>query len=133
MLGIIITVIAAVAFGVLAWFAYNRWDLVGLSAGSCVASGFIGVVAVIMIIVAIVINAGAVSDIATNEQRYECLVYQLENDIYDNDNDLGKKELYDQIQEWNEDLASGKAMRHDPWWGIFWADYYDQFEFIKLK
>lgn len=87
----------------------------------------------IMILVAIVSNMGYNGFVAENQAIYDSLTYQLENDLYDNDNDLGKKELYNQIQEWNKDLAGGKAMTHDPWLGIFWIDAYDEFEFIELE
>lgn len=71
--------------------------------------------------------------IAACEQKYESLVFQLENNLYDNDNDFGKKELYNQIQNWNEDLARGKAMQDDIWVGAFWPNIYDDFEFIELE
>lgn len=87
----------------------------------------------IMITTAILNNLGIQGQIAKNEQRYESLVYQLENNLYDNDNDIGKKELYNQIQKWNEDLANGKAMQHDIWVGVFYPNIYDHFEFIELK
>lgn len=91
------------------------------------------IVAVIMSIFVIGANVGIEGKIASNEQRYEALVYQVENEIYENDNDLGKFDLYNQIREWNEDLAKGKAMQNDFWFGIFYPDIFDKFEFIELK
>ena len=70
--------------------------------------------------------------IASNQQIYDSLVYQLENDLYDNDNDLGKKELYNQIQEWNTDLAYRQHIQDNLWCGIFYPNIYDQFKYIEL-
>lgn len=50
---------------------------------------------------------GTDASIAKWETQYESLTYQLENNLYDND--IGKKELMDEIREWNEDLAYRKA------------------------
>ena len=69
---------------------------------------------------------------AAMEQRYESLTYQLQNDMYSNDNEYGKKALFDQIQKWNEDLASHKKLQDNPFTGIFYYHVYDRFDFIKL-
>lgn len=93
--------------------------------------GFI--VAIIMLIVIVVENTNVDAYVAENQMRYEMLVYQYENDIYDNDNDLGKRDLMEDIQEWNEDLAYYREAQDDFWVGIFHPNVYDQFEFIELK
>ena len=78
-------------------------------------------------------NTNVDAYVAENQMRYEMLVYQYENDIYDNDNDLGKRDLMEDIQKWNEDLAYNRKAQDDFWVGIFYPNVYDQFEFIELK
>lgn len=90
-------------------------------------------VAIVMLVVIVVKNTNVDAYVAENQMRYEMLVYQYENDIYDNDNDLGKRDLMEDIQEWNEDLAYHRKAQDDFWVGIFYPNVYDQFEFIKLK
>lgn len=73
------------------------------------------------------------SQVAAYQQQYESLTYQLKNNLYDNDNDIGKKALYEEIQEWNTDLAYRKAAQRDFWIGIFYPNIYDQFELIEYN
>ena len=61
------------------------------------------------------------------------VIETLENDIYDNENDISKEGLYNQIQDWNAEIARGKAMQHDIWVGVFVPNIYDQFELIELE
>ena len=90
-------------------------------------------VSIIMLVVIIVDNTNVDAYVSENQMRYEMLVYQYENDIYDNDNDLGKRDLMEDIQKWNEDLAYHRKAQDDFWVGIFYPNVYDQFEFIELK
>lgn len=82
--------------------------------------------------VAIVENTGVVGTIANKQATYESLLYQAENNMYENDNEIGKKELANQIQEWNQDIAKGKALQRDFWVGVFTPNIYDQFELIPV-
>ena len=127
-----ITLIAVVVFTVLAIVFFDSLDFEWVSMLSTIFSAIAGIAFVVMLIVIIVNNVGVEASIEANKQRYESLIYQAENNLYENDNDLGKKELANQIQEWNEDLASGKALQDDFWVGIFYADIYDEFNFIPM-
>lgn len=120
----------------IAWVAYcdskcnvsETWAIPGIIFASAGAVALF--IAVIFLCVG---HIGVNGEIAENQRRYESLTYQYENNIYDNDNDLGKKELMNQIQEWNEDLAWFKVNQKDFWIGIFIPNVFDQFEFIKLE
>ena len=127
-----ITLIALVVFAVLAIVFFDALDFEWVSMLSTIISVIAGIAFVIMLIAIIANNVGIEASIEANKQRYESLVYQAENNLYENDNDLGKKDLVNQIQEWNEDLARGKALQDDFWVGIFYADIYDEFDFIPM-
>ena len=104
------------------------WENLGI------AISVIGIFGVIASVVVLAINyIGIDGYIARMNTRYETLVYQYENDIYDNDNDLGKRELMVDIQNWNEDLSSRRERQRDFWIGIYIPNIYDQFEYIELK
>ena len=104
-------------------------DYIPMSAG-IFAIGFLSVIA--SVVVLCVNYIGIDGDVERNQVRYDSLTYQYENCLYDNDNDVGKKELMSEIQSWNEDLVWHKTMQRNPWIGIYIPDVYDQFDFIEL-
>ena len=115
---------------VIAGFVLFTYDLENLG----IAISAIGIFGIIASVVVLAINyIGIDGYIARMNTRYETLVYQYENDIYDNDNDLGKRELMVDIQNWNEDLSSRRERQRDFWIGIYIPNIYDQFEYIELK
>lgn len=93
-----------------------------------------GWVALIISLIVLVVNhINIKGNLSKTHQRYESLTYQYENDIYNNDNDLGKRDLMEDIQKWNEDLAWYQRAQNDFWIGVFIPDIYDQFEYIALE
>lgn len=115
---------------IIAGFVLFTFDLENLG----IAISVIGIFGIIASVVVLAINyIGIDGYIARMNTRYETLVYQYENDIYDNDNDLGKRDLMEDIQRWNEDLAANQKNQHDFWIGIYIPNIYDQFEYIELK
>lgn len=111
--------------GIMNW---DGWLYVGKSAVVIGVSGFI-----ISIVVLLGNYMGINGWIQKNNQRYEILTHQIETKMYNNDNEYGKQELIQKVQNWNEDLASGKANQHDFWIGIYIPNVYDQFEFIDYS
>lgn len=104
-------------------------DYIPMSA-SIFVIGLIGTITSVALLC--VAYIGLDGDVERYQVRYDSLTYQYENYLYDNDNDVGKKELMSEIQSWNEDLAWYKTMQRNPWIGIYIPDVYDQFDFIEL-
>lgn len=123
-----------VVLGVVGMIVYDN-TRVGEWCWSVSFAGIVaGIIAVAVSLCIIAINyCGVDGEIAANQARYESLVYQYENNLYDNDNDLGKKELMNQIQEWNEDLARNQENQDNLWIGIYIPNVFDQFDFINLE
>lgn len=82
--------------------------------------------------VSIAARAGADAYLASMQEKRSALVYQLENDLYDNDNDLGKKELYSEITEYNCDVAKGKIKQNNIWVYNIYPNVYDELELIEF-
>lgn len=130
----IITIAVGIVCVVVGYLMYNhtRFDTEWLFSCGWFLAAIGAIAAFIAGIIIIDSNAALDAKIAEKQQVHNSLVYQLENNIYENDNDLGKKSLYDQIQYYNSDLAYYRGVQDDFWLGIFYPDIYDQLEFIEL-
>lgn len=130
---IIIALILLLGVGFLMMWHSGRTRSDAESLSGVLIVGLAGFALCTLVVVAIVQNVRGPHEAADLEQWRLSLYYQLENDLYDNDNDLGKKELYDQITQYNSRVATGKAMQHDLWVGALFPDIYDAFELIPLE
>lgn len=131
----VVFILALAVFITLIVWGYNKYSALG-----CISSivGFIGTVifGIVMVFSTVaVINENVYSDALYEKYttRREALEWRLEQDYTDNDNNLGATELYKEIQEYNEDLASAKANRANPWLKIYAGEYVDRLEPIELK
>lgn len=88
-------------------------------------------IAVLVVIAGIYIDAPAQT--AKNIERYNALVYQVENKMWEHEIDVSKKTLVDQIVDWNSDYASHEANRNNIWISIFVPDTYNGTAPIDLK
>lgn len=107
-----------------AWDAINAISLVFAITSFVLSMGLGGI--------SIVARAGADAYLASMQEKRSALVYQLENDIYDNDNDLGKKELYSEITEYNCDIAEGKIKQDNILVYNLYPNVYDELELIEF-
>ena len=111
----------------------DNWKLEVPNFFSVLITVIAGIALIVMLVIIMINYIGADACVAANEEKYESIVYQYKNDIYENDNDLGKRELMVDIEEWNTDLARRQENQDNFWIGIFIPDIYDQFEFIEYK
>lgn len=116
------------------------WGLDKYSALGCISSivGISGAIIFGIVVVfstITVVNENVYSDALYEKYtaRREALEWRLEQNYTDNDNNLGATELYKEIQEYNEDLASAKANRANPWLKIYAGEYVDRLEFIEMN
>ena len=131
----IVFILAFVAFIALAAWGFDKYSTLG-----CMSSivGLLGTVIFGIVVVfstITVVNENVYSDALYEKYttRKATLEWRLEQDYTDNDNNLGATELYKEIQEYNEDLASAKANRANPWLKVFAGEYVDRLEPIELK
>lgn len=129
---IILLAILTVVSLAISYFALDKWDAEGLGITSAVISLFAGLALVVCGIISICIYSNASATAAEYSAERQSLVYQLENDLYDNDNDLGKKELYDQITGYNKNIVSGRELSHKFLTTCFYPDIYDDLELIEF-
>ena len=109
------------------WLYYNS-DIL-LTAGAVIL--WLAMAAVIISLITIlVVYGGAPGDVAINEARYEALTYKMESTTCRDEFGFLSKEVIDEVQNWNEDLAGDKAMQRNFWIGIYIPNIYDNFEFI---
>ena len=120
-----------VLVGILMIAVSSRYDIMELVGGIAVGLGLIGTVCCVLVVG--INHMGVDATVAKLNTRYDNIMFQYWNDIYENDNDVGKRELYADIQKWNEELAYNQEIQDDLWVGIFIPDIYDQFEFIELE
>lgn len=106
------------------------WDVIGSISTALAVLFFI--ISAVLGVIAISASVGSESYLASMQEKRNALIYQLENDLYDNDNDLGKKELYSEITEYNCDVAKGKIMQDNIWVYNLYADVYDDLELIEF-
>ena len=129
-ISIFVTVICLVIFIISSNKYDGAWDAINIISLLLTITAF--VLSIVLGGISIIARAGADAYLASMQEKRSALVYQLENDIYDNDNDLGKKELYSEITEYNCDIAEGKIKQDNIWVYNLYCNVYDELELIEF-
>ena len=129
-ISIFVTVICLVIFIISSNKYDGAWDAISIISLLLAITAF--VLSIVLGGISIIARAGADAYLASMQEKRSALVYQLENDIYDNDNDLGKKELYSEITEYNCDVAEGKIKQNNIWVYNLYCNVYDELELIEF-
>ena len=125
-------------FVILAVVGYMGYFIIGrlLEYNERVIFGIIATIAtcIVCILLFIIIgnNTSAVGEKSKLEQRYEALVYKSQTESIRDEFGIVNKDYIDEVQEWNEAIASNQRMQRDFWLGIFVPNIYDDFELIDL-
>lgn len=109
------------------WLYYNSDGLIVTGA----VTFWLAMLAIVISLIGILIAySEAPGLIASNEARYDALTYKMESTTCRDEFGFLSKEVIDEVQNWNEDLAGNKAMQRNFWIGIYIPNIYDSFEFI---
>ena len=84
----------------------------------------------IMLAVIINNNQNYDAEVAQLNETYAALQYKISTEFENDELGLIKKEIIDEIQEWNETVVYNKERSNDFWIGIFQTKAYDNFDTI---
>ena len=114
----------------LEWIYYNHRKIDAI--GFCISLISASVILFSLLVICIN-NIDSVTDVASKKETYDALCYKVESEEVRDEFGLLNKEIVDEIQEWNEEIAKKQEVQDNFWVGIYFPNIYDQFEKIPLK
>lgn len=130
---IVLITIAILLFGVFCTFYMDHSRHSWPDVCSPLFSSLGGIALVIELVVIITSHANAIGDQAAMEAERETLIYQMENETYKNDNNIGTTELFSSIAEYNGKVLKIQAGRKNPWINWLYVPYGEDLELIDLE
>ena len=128
-LGLMAVITATVIIGII----FSRLCYDDAAIGSLCLSTVMTVFLIVLLVILIANVATVEADTLKLQNRYDTLYYQVSNGMYNNDNEVGKKELIDQIMEWNEFIITRRLYSKSIWVNWFYPVDYDQFKLIPIE
>ena len=100
-----------------------------------VTAAICAIILAIMSLCIIISYACSGGERARLEADYEVLSWEVKNNVYQDGGDdvVGKKELYNQVREWNSNLVSNQYYEKNFWIGIFVPNIYGDLKPIELN
>lgn len=130
---VVLITIAILLFGIFCTFYKNHSRHSWPDVCSTLFSSLGGVALAIELVVIIASHANAIGDQAAMEAERETLIYQMENETYKNDNNIGTTELFSSIAEYNGKVLKIQAGRKNPWINWLYVPYGEDLELIDLE
>lgn len=130
---VVLITIAILLFGIFCAFYKKHSRHIWPDVCSTLFLSFGSVALVIELMAILVINANPIGEQAAMEAERETLIYQMENETYKNDNNVGTTELFSSIAEYNGKVLKIQAGRKNPWTNWFYVPYGEDLELIDLK
>lgn len=79
------------------------------------------------------VHLTADADVAKNQIAHDTIVYQIENEVFNNDNDIGKTELIEKVVTWNSWVEQNRVYNDSIWFNWFIPDKFLQFDTIDYS
>lgn len=112
-------------------FVYRHDD--GLLFGGGTVAVISGLVVLIMLIAIIASSCGINAKVHMWRETYTALTYKLESGACRDEFGLLSKEIIDEVQDWNQNVAYNQNIQRDFWIGIFYPNVFDEFEMIDYE
>ena len=95
------------------------------------------ILAIVILIIGMILGFTYIFAEATRAEllaEREVLQWEIDQNLYINDDDVvGHKELFNNIREWNKELAYNKRCERNFWIGIFVPNIYSDIEPLVIK
>lgn len=123
---------AAIILFLIAWLMWKYDET--LPYETLIAIGvLVLLVALIMGSIAFIDNTTKEATIARYQTKRDSLVFQLENNYYDNMMWDGRENLMKEIYEFNATVVKGRINKENVWIGVFWPEDWNVIEPIDLN
>ncbi len=107
-------------------------DYFGLNLLFAIASVFMGIAVVAMLICIITNSTCSEGTKEALDEQYKSLIYKTQCEEIRDEFGILNKEYVDEVQDWNIDVAAKRKYCRNFWIGIFYPNYLEDYKTIDL-